>query len=134
MDGVVGFKKVIKKPVTNPFEACLQIAFCNLESERLGFKDILVDKIKKNPDTIQNRPFILVFFVNMVSSPRFIIIIYAISADTAPRETLNPALKPFDIERLTDSRPEGPKGMEAAKPVKKANSIAFSIIIMVFSF
>ncbi|NOW12557.1 hypothetical protein DFH84_004554 [Clostridium saccharobutylicum] len=43
---------------------------------------------------------------------------YTISADTAPTDTLNPSLNPLDIERLTDSIPEGPIGIEATKPVK----------------
>ena len=62
-----------------------------------------------------------------VKNPRFIIIIYTISADTAPSDTLKPSLNPFVIDLLTDSRPEGPKGMEAENPTKKANNIAPNI-------
>ena len=72
-----------------------------------------------------------------VRNPRFIIIIYTISAETAPSDTLNPSLNPFVIERLTDSRPEGPKGIEATKPIKNPQKIALNIVNtenIVFSF
>lgn len=72
-----------------------------------------------------------------VRNPRFMIIIYTISADTAPSDTLKPSLNPFVMDLLTDSRPEGPKGIEAKNPVKKPMNIALNIVNtdnIVFSF
>ena len=49
------------------------------------------------------------------------------SANTAPNETLNPDLNPLEIDLLTDSKPDGPSGIEATNPVKKPEQIAFKI-------
>ena len=49
------------------------------------------------------------------------------SANTAPNETLNPDLNPLEIDLLTDSKPDGPRGIEATNPVKKPEQIAFNI-------
>ena len=136
-DGVVGLRNVIKNPVKNPFEACLKEDCMEIECEFFAFNDILVDIIRTIPDMIQNKLYDLGFLVKNVRNPKFIIIIYTISADTAPSDTLNPSLKPFVIDLLTDSRPEGPNGMEAKNPVKKPINIALNIVNtdnIVFSF
>ncbi|BCZ49461.1 hypothetical protein psyc5s11_55280 [Clostridium gelidum] len=130
-DGVVGFKNVIKNPVKNPFEAGLTAYLFNSKADFLELKDILVDISKTIPDIIQNKLRDLGFLEKIVRRPRFIIIIYTISADTAPSETLNPALNPFVSERLTDSRPEGPKGIDAKKPVEKPINIALNIALSI---
>ena len=54
--------------------------------------------------------------------------IYKRSAETAPKDTLNPSLKPFDIDLLTDSNPEGPNGIEAVNPVTNPIHIALHIV------
>jgi len=130
-DGVVGFRNVIKNPVKNPFEAGLTAYLFNSKADFLELKDILVDISKTIPDIIQNKLRDLGFLEKIVRRPRFIIIIYTISADTAPSETLNPALNPFVNERLTDSRPEGPKGIDAKKPVEKPINIALNIALSI---
>lgn len=54
-EGVVGLRNVIKNPVKNPFEACLNEDLSKDKSLCLEFKDILVDIIKTIPDIIQNK-------------------------------------------------------------------------------
>jgi hypothetical protein len=49
-----------------------------------------------------------------------------------PRDTRKPSLYPFEIVRFIDSRPAGPKGIDATYPVARPANAAFIISLMIF--
>jgi len=87
-EGVVGFTKVIKKPVTNPFDVYLFNRFLESVFFLLSVNDRRLNRIRMTPDTIQNILWKLRCLLNNVNKPKFIITIYKRSAETAPKQVI----------------------------------------------
>ena len=75
IDGVVGLRKVIKKPDKNALEVFFKIGFSKLWSVSFRLNETLLDKTRIIPDNIQNKLSNLGFLDSIVNIPKFIIII-----------------------------------------------------------